>query len=353
MKVIVLGGTGLIGYHAVLELLERGHQVSSLALDMPLADLLPTQVENIRADLSNCSDERFCKVLAGTDAVVFAIGEDERKLKNAPAYEHLFQANVCSTERVVRLAAECDVQKVVICGSYFTYFERTIPEWRLSENHPYIRSRQEQANVALRTATNRFQVCILELPYVFGSVPGRRPLWTPLLDYLRMPIPTFYPAGGTTMIGVEQVGELIAGAVEQGQTGSYPVGDESLAWTEMIERFQYLMGIKRKKVRRLPRSLAKVAGWLIKFSARIRRREFGLDPVKFIDIHSRKTFISQSDLQASQRALGYRTGRLLEGMRQTVVAAPPLRYRGGFMARMHQRYYRLLRFAARRMLGAK
>ena len=41
-RTVVLGGTGFLGYHAVIELLGRGHRVTVLALDLPAQD--PTRI---------------------------------------------------------------------------------------------------------------------------------------------------------------------------------------------------------------------------------------------------------------------------------------------------------------------
>ena len=75
----------------------------------------------------------------------------------------------------------------------------------------------------------------LELPYVFGSIPGRIPLWAPLIDYLRSPFPLFFTKGGTNMISVIHVAEAIVGALEEGKAGEiYLVGDENISWVDWL-----------------------------------------------------------------------------------------------------------------------
>lgn len=61
-------------------------------------------------------------------------------------------------------------------SSYFAYFDRIWPEMRLAEHHPYIRSRKGQEAQSLEAAMPDLQLCILQLPYIFGSMPGRAPL---------------------------------------------------------------------------------------------------------------------------------------------------------------------------------
>jgi hypothetical protein len=49
-------------------------------------------------------------------------------------------------------------------------------------------------------------VMVLELPYIFGAMPGRTPLWKDVFieRFFRAPVICF-PRGGTTMIHVRAV----------------------------------------------------------------------------------------------------------------------------------------------------
>lgn len=56
---------------------------------------------------------------------------------------------------------------------------------KLCEKHPYIRSRVEQEEVAFKYADDDMGVAVLELPYIFGTQPGRRPVWVILIEQLQ------------------------------------------------------------------------------------------------------------------------------------------------------------------------
>lgn len=144
MHALVLGGTGLIGYHAVRELVRRGHRVSVLALDMPAEGLLPESVEVLLADLDECSDDEVRTLFEGCNAMVFALGKDDRVVPPQPAYEFFRKANVEPAQRVVRLARECGADRAVLCSSYFAYFDRIWPGLELARHHPYIRVRRSR-----------------------------------------------------------------------------------------------------------------------------------------------------------------------------------------------------------------
>lgn len=79
MKVTIIGGTGLLGYHAMRELIKRGHKVSILALPpLPAVGLFPEDVSIHLRDLNQLADAEVADLLRDQDAVVFAAGVDDR-----------------------------------------------------------------------------------------------------------------------------------------------------------------------------------------------------------------------------------------------------------------------------------
>jgi hypothetical protein len=161
------------------------------------------------------------------------------------------------------------------------------------------------------------QLMILELPYIFGSMSGRTPLWKPLIDYVNSRYPLFYMSGGTNMIAVEHVGEAIVGAIEKGKGGhSYTVGDENLTWVEFLERILSILG-KKKRIVIVPTCLVRLVLRLVGLQHRLRGRESGLDPVRFAAIQTRNTFF---DPAPAAEELGYGRGNLEEAFKVTVEA---------------------------------
>jgi len=319
MKVFVLGGTGFLGYHAVNELLRRGHEVIVLALDLPKEDLLPPAVKYRLADIGACSDDEVREMFAGHDALVFAIGADDRVVPPAPAYEFFYDANVRTSERIFRLAREAGMKSGVVCGSYFAYFDRIWPDKKLAEHHPYIRARREQSEAAIR-AGGEMPVRVLELPYIFGSMPGRIPLWAPLLKYILSPFPLFYTSGGTTMVSVANVAEAIAGAVEtDAPAGCYPVGDADMTWVEMLNAFMRIAG-RRKRIFTVPAMFTSMSMRFVEKKFRREGKEHGLNPVEFIKLQTINTFIRPEDIAKSRAALGYGSGNIEQAFRDTLAA---------------------------------
>lgn len=217
-KVFVLGGTGFLGYYTTMELLSKGYQVKTMALPpMPTVGLLPEEVEIKLGDMNALTDQEIIDLLSDCDGFMYAAGADERVVPAKPALKFFYEANVLPTQRFARLAKQAGVKKFVIFGSYFAEFaERFVGKYDLkSQAYPNTRLLQEQ--VAFAEGEGSMDVMSLRLPYIFGTMPGRLPLWKMFTDRIKdRPV---FPAlkGGTAMVTVEQVAEAALGAMVNGK----------------------------------------------------------------------------------------------------------------------------------------
>ncbi|MEG1581951.1 MAG: NAD(P)-dependent oxidoreductase [Clostridia bacterium] len=245
MKVFMIGGTGLLGSEGARELIKRGHKVTALSLSqVPLGADIPKEMELKFGDFNKLSDKEIIKFIKGMDAVAFCAGIDERIVGDKPIYDMFYKYNNAPVERLLTLAKTCGVKKALILGSYFTYFERTWPELELYKKHPYIRSRVDQEKLALSFADDKFQVSVLELPYIFGIQNGRKPVWVFMVEIIKkMPFAIYFCKGGTAMVTIKQVGQCIAGALEQNNgSKAYPIGFYNKSWKELYKLFAKYMG---------------------------------------------------------------------------------------------------------------
>lgn len=293
----MIGGTGLIGSQAAYELIARGHKVSTLALPpLPEGATLPEEMKVTYGNFMEMSDEELLKHLSGNEGFVFAAGIDERLTSAPPIYDMFKKFNIDALERVLRLAKQAGVKHNVVCGSYFTYFAKSRPELELTKYHPYIRSRVDQEQMALSFAGSDFDVAVLELPYIFETQPGRKPVWVFLVEQLlKMGKKTMYPKGGTTMVTVKQVGQAIAGALEKNKGGnSYPIGYYNMTWREMLEIFHKYMGEPGKKIVTIPTFLYKMAARNTLKQHIKDNLDPGLHPVEFAKLQCSNQFIDKS-----------------------------------------------------------
>lgn len=299
MKVFMIGGTGLLGAEGARELIRRGHEVSSIALPpLPAGAELPPEMKLGFGNYMEMSDDDLRECMDGCEGFVFAAGIDERVEGPPPVYDMFYRYNIGPLKRMLKIAQEAGVRHVVVLGSYFAYFDRVWQDLRLYDNHPYIRSRVDQAKMALSFADGNMEVAVLELPYIFGAQPGRKPVWVFLVEQiLSMKGRTMYPKGGTTMLTVKQVGQCIAGALENNRGGqNYPVGYYNLTWKEMLAIFHKHMGMPDRKIVTIPTFLYRLGMKKMIEEYRKKGVEPGLDPMGLVKIMTRNAFIDKKTI---------------------------------------------------------
>ena len=214
-NLLVIGGAGFIGYHIVLQALDAGYKVSIMNRSLPsVPDFFPETVTVYQNDAVLLPEEEMEEMFRQQDILVYAIGADDKYLPAIPAYTYYHLHNVQTTAKICRIAKKAGIKKVIILGSYFSYFNRIWPEMQLSAWHPYIRSRVEQEKIAVEYSSPDMEIVVLELPYIFGYTKGRIPLWKPLLDYILSSFPLFYMQGGSNMVSVKVVASAVLGAIK-------------------------------------------------------------------------------------------------------------------------------------------
>jgi nucleoside-diphosphate-sugar epimerase len=319
MKVFIAGGTGFLGYHATHELRRRGHQVTVMARRTPsFPGYFPPDVQIRLGDLNTISDADLLEFVRGYEWVIYAAGAHASARFQGDAYTYFYNENARSAARFFKLARTGGVKRGVLLGSYFTYFDRMRPDLKLSENHPYIRSRQDQIKESFAAALPDLEVMVLELPWIFGTAPGHIPSWQPLIRYIQSPMPLFFTAGGTNMIAAVEVAQAIAGALEHGKGGElYLVGDENLTWRDLLTRIGTIIG-KPKPVITIPTPLVQTLSGLFGVLRSLQGKTSGLDTSKFIHFQTTNTFF---DATPARAALGYAQGGLNQALQETVQAA--------------------------------
>lgn len=321
MKVFIIGGTGFIGYHSTLEFLKRGHSVSTISLpDIEIGDWFPKEAEIKYGNVFEMLKPELTKLFLGFDAIVYAVGPDDRVTPNAPAYDFFHNRLVEACTRVVSAAKSAKIKKCVVLNSYFAYFDRIYPQKLLAKHHPYIRCRVEQAESVINEGGNGMDVMVLELPYIFGTMPERIPLWKDILVKMLYEKKIIaYPKGGSTMISVEHVAEAVAGAVEHGNHAErYPIGDVNISWLEMLQIMLSSMEMANKRIITVPCFFASLYGRYLKIKDSRRGLESGLDYNHlFMDIMCQELYFDPSDSVAK---LKYNRGGIEESINKTIKA---------------------------------
>lgn len=255
-KLMIVGGTGFLGYYTAKLALSKGYEVASISIlddDLVNKDLdswFPKEINNTLLDVFTCTEEELVPLLKGYDYMIYSVGPDDRYTPKAPAMEFFHTRLVDACAKVFRAAEKAGVKKAAVYNSYFAYFDRVHPEMKLAEKHPYVRCRVEQAKV-LNEQKKKMEVVVLELPYIFGSMEARLPIWRGVfLDrYVNGKKIVFFSKGGTTMISVNHIAEAGIGALEYGKDGErYPIGDQNKSFRWMLSFMAECKGVKKKVV---------------------------------------------------------------------------------------------------------
>jgi dihydroflavonol-4-reductase len=236
MRILVVGGTGMIGGHAALWLRSCGHEVAVAARNPA-----PTATGMAALPFLHCdyiADDLPASDLARFEALVFAAGND---IRHAPGgfddATHWDRVNSQAVPRFLRKAREAGVRHAINVGSFYP---QAAPQ--LVDKIAYVRSRKRADDGARALATESFRVMSVNAPWIVGTVAG---LSVPMFEaYTRYaeggfaPGREFAPAGGVNFMSALSLSEAVEGALLRGQSGAaYLVGDENLSFQEYFDRF--------------------------------------------------------------------------------------------------------------------
>ena len=315
-KILVLGGTGLLGYHTTLELLDKGYDVVSVSLPpMPVDDLWEGHnVENHLFDINDKTDEEILDLLDGVYGVMYAIGADERVVPDAPSFTFFYEANVRPTQRLARLSRQAGVERFVVYGSYFSEFTERWPEENLIE-HGYPATRLLQEQIAFAEGEGAMVVNSLRLPYIFGTMPGRMPLWKMFTDQVKGQATFPSLQGGTTMVTVKQVAQAARGALEQGEhRKTYALGGINMKYQEFYQMMVDALG-QNTQVPVVPLETMMPIYEGLDAQAKAEGKEHGIHLAKGAQMNNRDLYI---DPKPVMEALGYEEDDVVASIKETL-----------------------------------
>lgn len=235
MKVLVVGGAGMIGGHTALHLRAKGYDVTIAGRNPATAGTPLGELPFLRCDYQ--ASELPLAELGRFDALVFAAGNDVRHIPaGTDADAHWQRANIEAMPRFFRAARDAGVRHAINIGSFY-------PQARpdLVEHNAYIRSRKLSDEGVRALATPEFRVIGLNAPFVVGAVPGLVTMFKAYTDYALgkfAPMPEFAPPGGVNFISTDSISEAVEGALERGENGrGYLIGDENLSFQDYFGAF--------------------------------------------------------------------------------------------------------------------
>lgn len=298
MKVLIVGGTGMIGGHAAMHLKSLGHEVTLGARKPAPAGTPMASMPTIFGDYSQKTFTE--KDLAPFEGIVFAAGQDIRHIpKGTDEHEFWRVMQIEGVPEFARLAKRAGVKRFVQLGSYY---HQVMPH--LIDTVPYVRGRALADEGARALASADFNVTTLNPPSIVGAIPGipakRYETLTAWAKGLRPEIPDYAPAGGTNYMSVRSLAEAIAGALERGVSGTpYLIGDANLTFRDFFQKIFDVVGS--------PRKLAELD------------KEHPLLPDAFI-VPGRGNVLAYEPDPAETKLLGYRRGDVDRAVAEVVAA---------------------------------
>lgn len=247
MKIIVVGGAGMIGGRAALYLDAKGHDVTIAGRNPPVPGTPLAQLPFQRIDYVGMDFDR--DALATFDALVFAAGNDVRHQPQDVGDQHWHDANSVGVPRFFAAAKAAGIGRAVNVGSFYP---QVAPE--LAATNAYVRSRKESDEGVAALADDSFVALSINAPFVVGAVPGLViPMFAAYTQYAEgrfAPMPEFAPPGGTNFISTQSLAEAIEGGLLRGEAGaSYLVGDENMTFEDYFGAFFDAVGRERPPVR--------------------------------------------------------------------------------------------------------
>ncbi|HVP61487.1 MAG TPA: NAD-dependent epimerase/dehydratase family protein [Myxococcaceae bacterium] len=324
MRVLVTGGTGLVGHGVAKALVARGHEVRTLVRDPGrAATLLPAGVTPVTGDITR--PDSLGPALAGVEWLFHSAGLPEQWQRDESVFDRV---NRQGTAWVLGAARAAGVRRVVYTSTGDVF---AAPRGGMVTEGPldpvpkrtaYERSKvaAEREVEAVRSAG--LDVVVLNPAATYGPAPVVSGLNAAIVKQVKGKVPLL-PPGGTSVVYVDGLAEAHVLAAERGRSGErYLIADGYLALPELAREIARLVpGVRVPPV--APEWVLRGATWVSAALARVFRFVPPIAPgeLEFV--------LWQARLDASKAVseLGFRQTPVDEGLRRTV---EHLRAQGAF-----------------------
>ena len=266
MKVLVTGGTGLVGSHACRALMAGGHEVRLLvrspdkARDFygKLGESLPELVQGDVTDLNAVKQS-----LAGCDGVVHAAAGTPMQIDSV---EKLFNVNVGGVKNVVGSALELGIERIVYISSITAIFNtdgnKVTPDAPpVPSKMPYGQSKVEAELYLRKLQQEGAPIAIL---YPAGIAGPDDPGFSDTCKAIKYRIETgfrIFGEGGTQYIDVRDLAALVRSLIEDGGSGRFLVPGVFATWTEQADIIEDVSGCQLQRIA--------ASGWKMRLIGRL------------------------------------------------------------------------------------
>lgn len=266
MRVLITGGTGLVGSHACRSLMAAGHDVRLLvrspgkASDFfaGLGEPLPELVQGDITDI-----EIVKRALEGCDGVLHAAAATPMQIGST---EQLFEVNVGGVKNVVNCALEEGIERIVCISSITAIFDPdgskvTTDSPPTPSKMPYGQSKVEAELYLRQLQDEGAPIAIL---YPGGIIGPDDPGFSDSCKAIKHRIDNgfrIFGDGGMQYIDVRDLAALICSLLTEGGRGRLLVPGVYSSWTAQADLIEAVSGCK---LQRIP-----AQGWKLRLVGRV------------------------------------------------------------------------------------
>lgn len=267
MKVLVTGGTGFVGSHAVAALLREGHTVRLLVRS---ADRIPPALTPLGLDPGAVEHE--VGDVMEPDSITRAIKDCDAVLHSAAMYSldrrkarQVKTVNVQGTRNVIGEAIRRELDPIIHVSSIAALLppengEILTPESRI-KNPPgaYLSSKADSERIARRYREEGKPVVIVNPGGILGPHDPHGGENVAIIRQILAAPMAALPAGGLNIVDVRDLGTLFSTLTKPGQGPRGFVVGRYMTTREMVETAAERTG-RDLRYRRIPRGVATTAG---------------------------------------------------------------------------------------------
>ena len=314
---LVTGATGLVGYHILHALLQRGRRVKALvrSIDKGKA-LLPSACELVQGDITDQAAVQ--RAVQGCSVVYHAAGIPEQWLPDPTRFHDV---NVGGTQNALDAALAHGVQRFIYTSTFDVFAGEAghkFDESRL-DSQPrgtyYERSKQVADQQVVAAVQRGLPAIFLHPAAVYGPGPASSPGLNNFIGQLQHGRLPALPPGGWAVVLAADVGEGHVLAEEHAAIGSrYILSESYYTLAEFAQAILAESGIEKPPPPTIPlpvaRGIASVGEWVARFTRRPPLLAKGA--LYFLQ------WQAYPQSEKAQRELGWKPIPLREGIRKTI-----------------------------------
>ena len=238
MKILLTGGTGLLGRNIIECLLEGNHEVTLLLRDPAKYKKQDEKITKVKGDVLNM--ESILRAIDKCEYVIHAAADTSQHHLNISD----FKVNIQGTKNIVLACKKKNIKKLIHVGSagFFGYGTKENPgDENTTIKYPsnqslYLMSKlhaQQEINAYAKTNS----VITIHPTFMIGALDYGPSSGKIILMGMKKIV--FCPPGGKNFVHVKDVAEACVRAIESNHHGAnYIIGNENLSYYEFFKLIQ-------------------------------------------------------------------------------------------------------------------